>query len=71
MLFKPTFSILSKLEEQAKTVLVFGQDMSLDGTVWDSPRPWTRRCNVLGHLGQIYNIYIYSKLNLKIKINKN
>ena len=48
-------------------VLVFGRDMSLDRTVWDSPRPWTRRCNVLGHLGHIYNIYIYSKLNLKIK----
>ena len=37
-------------------VLVFGRDMSLDGTVWDSPRPWTRRCNVLGHLGHIYNV---------------
>ena len=49
------------------TVLVFGWDMSLDGTVWNSPRPWTRRCNVFGHLGHIYNIYIYSKFNLKIK----
>src|SRR2546430_1518614 len=49
-------------------VLVFGWDMSLDGTVWDSPRPWTRRCNVLGHLGHIYNIYINTFFNKNNKL---
>ena len=52
----------------ALAFLPYGQCWYLDRTVWDSLRPWTKRCNVLEHLGHIYNIYIvYSKLNLKIK----
>ena len=64
-------NMLNPNNHYIQAVLVFGRDMSLDGTVWDSPRPWTRRCNVLGHLGHIYNIYIYSNLIEKLKINKN